>query len=647
MGAQQSKKMISSPHSSGASSTTVTTTTPSTHQRMAQNYLLVWVDACIDGINTDCQHTLTQLRTVVNNIIMFNQSDACIQYLDQMNDEQAFVITSGSLGQHLVPEIHGMPNLDTIYIFCDNRSYHQQWTKNWKKIKGVHDNIEDICDALKAGVRQVNQNSIPISFVPRDEVVSSDNLNKLEPNYMYTQIFKDIILKMEHDQEQAIKILAVYCCKFYPNNMIELNVIDEFKRNYRPEQAIWWYTRECFAYQMLNRALRTLEADTIINMGFFIRDLHQQIHQLHERQLSSYDDKPFTVYRGQGLLTADFDKLKKTEGGLMSFNNFLSTSTKKTISVDFAERASAKANMMGIFFIMTIDPRVSSTPFASIKEISYYKAEEETLFSMHTVFRVGAIKQMENNDQIYEVELQLTADDDEQLRQLTKCISEEIEGETGWEQLGRLLLKTGHFDKAEELYKALLAQTSNENDKALYYNQLGYVKNNLGGYEQAIDYYGKAFELYEKTVPENHSLLAISYNNIGSVYENMGEYSISLSFYEKALGIREKTLFADYSDLAISYNNIGGIYDNMGEYSKALSFYEKDLGICKKSRPADHRSLATSYNNIGSVYYKMKEYSKALSYFELALDIWQSTLSQNHSDLETVKEWIEIVKQKL
>ncbi|CAF4194979.1 unnamed protein product, partial [Adineta steineri] len=239
MGAQQSKKNVSSKTSSGTTNITITTTVPSTRQRIAQNYLLVWADANIDLTNKDCQNTLTQLRTVVNDVIMFNQSDACIQFLDQTNDEQAFVITSGSLGQHLVHEIHGMSTLDAIYIFCDKVSYHKQWIKNWKKIKGVHNDIKDICDALKGDIKQVNQDSIPISFVTTTEAVSSENLNQLEPNYMYTQIFKDILLEMEHDHEQAIKILAVHCCQFYSDNMTELNIIDEFKRDYRREQAIW------------------------------------------------------------------------------------------------------------------------------------------------------------------------------------------------------------------------------------------------------------------------------------------------------------------------------------------------------------------------------------------------------------------------
>ncbi|CAF4246797.1 unnamed protein product, partial [Adineta steineri] len=353
--------------------------------------------------------------------------------------------------------------------------------------------------------------------------------------------------------------------------MIQLNIIDEFKRNYHPEKAIWWYTRECFIYELLNQALRTLDADIIINMGFFFRDLHEQINQLHQQQLPSYGGKPFTVYRGQSLLKTDFDKLKNTNGGLMSFNNFLSTSRIPGVSLAFAESASVKTNMVGILFIMTIDPCVSSTPFASIHEVSCFETEEEILFSMHTVFRVDAIKQMDNNDQLYEVELQLTVDNDEQLRQLTKCISEEADGETGWERLGMLLSKTGHFDKAEELYHVLLEQASSKSDSASYYNNLGYIKNQQGDYEQAIKYYEQGLETFEKTLPANHPHVATSFNNIGEIYREMGEYSKALSFLEKALEIQETTLPKNHPSLAISYNNIGEAYGQMGEYSKALS----------------------------------------------------------------------------
>ncbi|CAF1262488.1 unnamed protein product [Adineta steineri] len=556
MVARKSTEDFGSVSRSSASNTTATTATPSTCQRMAQNYLLVWVDATIDQTSKDYQNMLTQIRAVVNDVT--------------------------------------------------------------------------------AGVKQVSQDSIPISFVTANEVVSSENLNQLEPNYMYTQIFKEILLEMEHDHKQAIKILAVYYRKFYHDNMAQLNIINEFEHNYRQEKAIWWYTRECLAYEMLNRALRTLDANTIINMGFFIHDLHQQIVQLHEQQLPNYRGKLLVVYRGQGLLKTDFDKLKKTKGGLMSFNSFLSTTNDQDVSFMFAESALGNPDMVGILFIMTIDPRVSSTPFASIKEVSYFKGDEkEILFSMHTVFRVGSIKQMDNNDRFYQIELQLTADDDKQLQRLAECISKEVVGTTGWQRLGELLLKTGHFNEAEELYKVLLEKPSSESEKTHYYHQLGYIKNRQGDNEQAIDYYEKALEIKTKTLPANHPSLAASYNNIGVVYDSMGEYLKALSFYEKALGIEEKTLPTNHPLLAICHGSIGGVYRNMGEYSKALSFYQKAAGIQEKVLPANHPDLAISYNNIGSVYVHMGVYSKALSFYEKALAIYIKTLPANHFLLAT------------
>ncbi|CAF0915527.1 unnamed protein product [Adineta steineri] len=604
-------------------------------QRMAQNYLLIWVDASIDETTKDCQNTLVQLKSVVNDVNICTEPDQCVQALNKVDKEQAFVIISGSLGQHLVPEIHGMPQLDAIYIFCGNKSRHEGWAQNWTKIKGIHTNIKDICQALQLAVKQCDQDTIAVSFLTRNEIASTDNLNQLEPTFMYTQLFKEILFDMEYE-EKAIKDLAVCCREVFTDNTIELKIINEFERDYRPQNAIWWYTRECFTYKMLNQALRVMNADIIINMGFFLRDVHQQIKQLYEQQVSSYGRKPFIVYRGQGLMKPDFEKLQKANGGLMSFNNFLSTSKDKEVSLEFARRASSKPDTVGILFIMSIDPCIKSTPFACITELSYFEAqEEEILFAMHTVFRVSAIKQMDNKNELYQVELELTSDNDQQLRLLTDRIREEAGGGTGWQRLGNLLLKIGQFNKAEELSNVLLEQTSDARERTHYYNQLGCVKNSQGDYEKAIWYYEQGLEICQKTLPSNHPDLATSYNNIGSVYHNMGEHSKALSYYEKALEIEEKTLPSNHPSLAISYSNIGSVYIKMGEYLKALSFHEKALEIRQKTLPSNHPDLATSYNNIGIVYDHMGENSKALSYYEKALEIRGKSLPSNHPSLAT------------
>ncbi|CAF0812822.1 unnamed protein product [Adineta steineri] len=584
MGSKPSKSSVKSSYE------VITSYIRQPRQRMATNYLLVWIDASIDEGKKDCQDTLIQLKNVINDVKLCTDTNQCIQVLNKFDKERAFVIASDSLGQDLVSEIHDMSQLDTIYIFCDNKSRHEEWTQNWTKIKGVHTNMKQICQALQLAVKQCDQDTIAVSFLTINELASTEDLSELEPNFIYTQICKEILLDIKYGYK-AIQNLATCCREVFTGNSVELIVINEFERDYHPQKAIWWYTRECFIYKMLNQALRIMDADIIINMGFFLHDVHQQIQQLYEQQVSRYGGKPFIVYRGQGLMKSDFEKLQKTKGGLISFNNFLSTSTDTEMSFRYARDASTKSDIVGILFIMSINPSLRSTPFASVKEVSYFKEEEEILFSMHTVFRVSAIKQMDDNNQLYQVELQLISNDYQQLRVFTDRIREEANDGTGWKRLGILLLKIDQFNKAEELYSVLLEQTSDEGEIVHYYNQLGFVHSKQGNYEKAIWYFEKELEIRQESFPSNDPDLAIPYNNIGIIYSNMGEYSKALSSLQKALEIWQKPLPSNLSHLASSYNNIGWVYRNMKDYSTALSYYERALAIKQCALPPTHPSI--------------------------------------------------------
>ncbi|CAF4712581.1 unnamed protein product, partial [Rotaria socialis] len=131
--------------------------------------------------------------------------------------------------------------------------------------------------------------------------------------------------------------------------------------------------------------------------------------------------------------------------------------------------------------------------------------------------------------------LAITDESDPQLAGLTDCIKEEVQGSTGWQRMGHLMLKVGHFDQAEELYNELLEKASNDSDRAFIYHMLGMMKNNQGGYQQAVTFYEKSLEIKRQTLPEDDVSLAPTYGNIGLVYDNMGEYSKALEYYEKSL----------------------------------------------------------------------------------------------------------------
>ncbi|CAF4345005.1 unnamed protein product [Rotaria magnacalcarata] len=153
------------------------------------------------------------------------------------------------------------------------------------------------------------------------------NLDQIPPSYMYSAIFKDIILEINDDDAKSIKALENYCKK---QNIPDAE-INELKSKYHQKSPVWWYTREMFLYGMLNRGLRSLDMEAMSKLGFFIRSLHLQLKQLHQEQSAKFQ-KPFTVYRGQGMNKEDFQNLLDSQGGILSFNNFLSTSKKSFIN---------------------------------------------------------------------------------------------------------------------------------------------------------------------------------------------------------------------------------------------------------------------------------------------------------------------------
>ncbi|CAF1516321.1 unnamed protein product [Adineta ricciae] len=603
-----------------------------TDSSIVEQFRLVWLDAHLDKSNENV-YLLNYFRRVMKNIDIFTNSEKCIDFLSQIINEQVFMIVSGSLGQNIVPRIHDMQQLNSIYVYCTNESRHEKWTCNWSKVKGIFTKIDSIRIALQRAKRQLNQNSIEISFISINETTVQD-VHELEPSFMYTQLLKEILMEINDENDtRAIEELSVYCHNLYADNKVELNNIDQFVREYHDHTPIWWYTYECFLYPMLNRSLRMLEVNVILKIGFFLRHLHHHIEQLHKEQ-SDEHHIPFTVYRGQGLSKANFDKLFGRKGGLLAFNNFLSTSMERKISENFALCALSNPDFVGILYVMTVDPAVSSAPFALVNDVSYYKdTEQEILFSMNTIFRISQIEQIDGNDRLWEVKLILTADNDPGLSNLLERIRDETQGATGWLRLCRLLMKLNQTEKAEQVYKALLEQNPADPMNGYYYQQLGCVKYQQGEYQHAISYYENALEIFLKYLPSNHSHVATSYNSIGAAYFGMGDYTKAVSFYEKSIEIRQETGPLNYPSLVSPYNNMAIVHTKMGEYFKAISYYQKCLDIEEKILPANHPDLALSYNNIGGVYDCMKDYLQSLSFYEKALKIRQKSLPENHPDI--------------
>ncbi|CAF4926995.1 unnamed protein product [Rotaria sp. Silwood1] len=634
-------KQIQSTYSTSRSISADTTLHSSKSSFMIENYVLFWLDTNINLQDDHYNNTIKHLQSIASNIHVFNDADQCINFFDKIKNQKLLLIVSGSVGQEILPRIHNVPKLTAVFIFCQNQSKYESLKKSWSIVRGVFTDIVPLCESLHKVARQCEEDSIGISLFSTNDL-SSKSLDQLDQSFMYTQLIKEILLELEYN-DKSIDDIVTYSRDKYSNNHEELKKIEMFHIEYNTKSPIWWYTYECFIYHMLNWGLREQEFDVIIRMAFFICDLHRHIEKLHSEQSKSFQKK-FTVYRGQGMTSENFEKLKQAQGGLISFNNFLSTSTDQNVSLRFAEKALSEQGSVGILFIIAVDPSISSAPFASINDISYYPGEGEILFSMLTIFRIGEIKPSGINNRLWYVNLTSTSNSDKQLNALIERIRIEIEGPSALYRLGSLMIKLGEFDKAEEVFRTLLRQrTTDEFQKGNIYYQLGQINDNQRKPDKALKNYHDALEIYSKNLPADHSNIATCYNNIGLVYDNINDHSEALKFYEKALEIYKKTLPDDHPNIASCCNSIGLIYNTKGDYSRALSFCKTALEIFVKSLPSTHPLLALSYNNLGLVYTNMKKYSDAIASYKRAVEIGQLTLPVRHPNLQVYKQNLESV----
>jgi tetratricopeptide (TPR) repeat protein len=502
------------------------------------NNILVWLDSEKALLSDGYPNTMIQLRQIFETIHTLNDREQCIKIIKENGDKNIFLIISGAFGQELVPNIHQMSQLNAIFVFCGNKPRHELWARQYIKVNGVFTEIALLCEAVK---QIVKQQATSIRIIARNDETTKQNPDQIDRSLLYIQILKEIILQIRFD-DRDIADFITYCRQKFAGNDRELKDCDKLEQEYHSHTPVWWYTYECFLYPMLNKALQILDVDVIIKMGFFIQNLHRQIEKLHSEQFrNNQKSEVFVVYRGQGLPTTDFQQLMQSKGGLLSFNNFSLTSKNRDTSLSFARDALNNPGSHGILFSMRIDPSIPFVPYASIDNIACSNTDDEILFSIHTIFRIIDIKQIDNNARLWQIDLTLINDNDSQIHLLTKHMQDETKGPTGWHRLGKFLSKIGLFDKAEELFNVLLSQTNEDREVAILYNQLGLIKNKKQDYSAAVKFYEQAIEIWKKSASPNNPDLAECYSNIGSVYVKMGERSKVISCYEQAVDIGKRS----------------------------------------------------------------------------------------------------------
>ena len=603
-------------------------------QNLQRKFVVVWLDPNFNESDVIYRNSITRLQRISVSINPFKDINDCFNFLNKSHDVKIIMVIPDDLVEEVYPRIKNLSNIYSVYVLSMDGEAKEYPKEQYEKIKGVFDKVDPIYGSLKRDTRQYHQEILVMSIIPSSNYSKGD-LKELNQLFLYWYLVKQLIIENKHEKD-AHKEVAAFCREQYTDDPNELKIIDEFEETYPDHTPIWWYTRQCFLYVILNRALQTQDIEVIIKMSPFIHDLHRQLEKIQA------DGESFlALFRCQNATVDDFEKMKTSRGNLLSFNNFMLADTNYETSLEDARRARQNPNAVGVLFRIETGIESTTSPYASLKNLSFYNDQGKyVLFSMHSVFRIGEIKEIE--DRVWQVHLILAENEDYQLVRLNTLLQEQTRDSVGWYRLAKLITFIRDFEHAKEIYFVLLSLLT-ENDllkMSHVYNELGLIADEMGDYLLALEYYQKSIELRQKCLPPNHRLLGVAYNNIGEVQRELGEYFSALSSQKKSLSIKQKTLPPNHLSFATTYNNLGLTTESLGDYNTALDFYQKALEIKRKSVAPERIDLAVTYNNMGELHREMGNFPTALTFFEKVLNLrlrnansYDSTLAITYNNI--------------
>ncbi|CAF3140136.1 unnamed protein product [Rotaria socialis] len=589
-----------------------------------ETFTLVWLDASVNTTdeNRDAQNLL---KKTIHQLKAFQDPPQCEKYILSLPvEDRVVLIVSGQLGREHLPKYHSYQQLLSVYVYCYNQELNEQWAVTYPKIKAVVTNLNELIARIQFDHEKRQESriyeSLPISIfdpqIPHEKLTAN-----LQGQLVHSQLLINCLLRMDSDKNDKQNLIAL-SKTVYRKNRTELKAIDAFERDYEPQRAIFWYTKNSFVSRLLNKALRIQNIDILFVFQFFIVDIRRQLEK-------SQCKARVTVYRGQLMSKNEVQKLKSSLHQFISINSFLSATKNSQTAISYLQNADG---LEKVLFEINADPAFSGDkPFANIQSFSADQ-EEETLFMLGSIFEIVDVSVV--NNEIWKVRLKLFSDNNEQIN------SNQMQNQSHTQLLafGHVLITMGNVQEAQIYYDRLLKiLPSNDPDRARCLEALASLADEKKEYQKSLEIYEEVLKINKHTYGEQSSYTASNYNSIGEAYRKKGDYDKALRCYEDALKILEPyTQGKELLQKAISLNSIGIIHQEKKQYIEALKYYAKAHEIRLHYKPRDETSLGMSLNNIGNAQYLLTRYDDALYYYQEALKIYKTTLPPNHPKVASV-----------
>ncbi len=192
--------------------------------------------------------------------------------------------------------------------------------------------------------------------------------------------------------------------------------------------------------------------------------------------------------------------------------------------------------------------------------------------------------------------------------------SDHISTRRALEGSGDVCAVIGEYDQAEEYYEKAFELVGIHRDRAVLYRKLAFVYRGRGDYEKSLLYSDKGLAIVGDDEIERCKLLQVK----GKVHLLKGEYDMAIEVYRDEM--EHATGLGLEKEIGLALCNIGSVYNCKGDYHEAEEHIKEAIELLQGCN--EMALLGPSWNQLGMVYRYKGELEKALECYEKSYEIF-------------------------
>ena len=99
-----------------------------------ETFSIVWLDSAVDELSN--QNARRKLQALLYHLKAFTRDNDGQRYIEERSkDDRLILIVSGRFGREVVPKVHHLRQVSSIYVFCMDKKANEKWASEHAKVK--------------------------------------------------------------------------------------------------------------------------------------------------------------------------------------------------------------------------------------------------------------------------------------------------------------------------------------------------------------------------------------------------------------------------------------------------------------------------------------------------------------------------------